>query len=853
MATPFKVFRDNQKILLAIFGVLLMIAFVVMPPLVDTYRPGPSGPQQEDKVLVKLGDEELNSSHVRRLTNKFQTVAIVMGSAIQQSLAMQGTPNPPMPPIPGLVVQQIPQEQGGMMAEVTQVPSEVAVRFHAWAKKADELGVVIDDQAVRDFLRETSGGRLSDLEYNAIITNMVQSGQMAGLNYDYFFEMVRDVLKAQKVQALVIRDGRVITPTAAWVAYRNFNRSISVEMFPVRVADYLDQVGEPTEQQVQELFEKYRYQERNPFANQIGFRQVDKLALAYVKGDIETFLDAAKQEITAEQVQEHYEENKDSFRKPTLPPAEPDAPEQTAPEDMAPANETPADAPEESPVPETEAPADEPEPQSPADDSADQPEAPTDSPAPQSESAPETPAAPEAEAPAEEPATDENPAAEAPATEDSSQRNRSQQTLRLVSFLQEEQAEEAPAEQENPEAEAAPAEQAPMQEPSPEQPQPMEGTPASEAPMDAPAEVAPIEQPAQPEQPMTEAVPTEEPPQEEAPVEYRPLEEVEEQIRTRLAQPIAQQKLNEAIAQIRDRLQAQYEEYRYAREQNQEEAPYDTTAIQQQAEELGLSFGTLPLMDLYTASETDLGETAVYQQFVRDPVQMFRQENRSLIAEAFQSNAPLYQPRIFPGTSTDPMVLQLAPPDVQYLYWKTEQQEGYLPELEDVRDEVVETWKEQEATKLAKAEAEKLAQQIDSSEALNQAATQAGKDVFVEQNITYFNQLSQQNLTLGEIPSIEKISQRTMEALFSTPVGESTVAPNADETVFYVSFVTEETQTPEELRDQLLTAIQGQLPLSVISYASQEENVVGMSILQDFFDPTHIQWQVNPAELDSEL
>ena len=163
MATPFKVFRDNQKILLAIFGVLLMIAFVVMPPLVDTYRPGPSGPQQEDKVLVKLGDEELNSSHVRRLTNKFQTVAIVMGSAIQQSLAMQGTPNPPMPPIPGLVVQQIPQEQGGMMAEVTQVPSEVAVRFHAWAKKADELGVVIDDQAVRDFLRETSGSTTPSL------------------------------------------------------------------------------------------------------------------------------------------------------------------------------------------------------------------------------------------------------------------------------------------------------------------------------------------------------------------------------------------------------------------------------------------------------------------------------------------------------------------------------------------------------------------------------------------------------------------------------------------------------------------------------------------------------------------
>ena len=292
MATPFKVFRDNQKILLAIFGVLLMVAFVVMPPLVDSYRPEQPAERQANRVVVVVGDKELTENEVMVITTKFDLVARVVGNAIQQAITLQGTPQPPMPPIPGLQVQP-PTAQTPMQPVYTPVPPEVAVRFHAWAKKADELNLVVDDQTVRDFLRETVGGRLSDYDYAGMIDLMREGNPNFRLTYDTFFEMVRDVLKAQKVQALFIRDGRVVTPTGAWVAYRNLNRTLSAELFPVKASDYLEQVGQPTEEQIRELFNKYRHQPSNPIANQIGFRQMDKLALAYVKGDVNTFVEKA--------------------------------------------------------------------------------------------------------------------------------------------------------------------------------------------------------------------------------------------------------------------------------------------------------------------------------------------------------------------------------------------------------------------------------------------------------------------------------------------------------------------------------------------------------------------------------
>jgi len=875
MATPFKVFRDNMKISMVILIGLSMVAFVILPPLLQFGFFSQQTEQQEGEVVVVVDDEELHRQEVENLVNKYDIVARVMAEAIGRSLILQGSPKTPMPPIPGVrMVQGNQQNPGG--PQFQPVGAEEAVLYYAWVKKAEELGMVVDDEAVREFMRETSGGRLSDYDYNAILSQ-VTGGEGRGLNYDYFFEMLREVLTAQKLQALVFRDGRVVTPSSAWVAYRNMNRTISTEMFPISAKDFMDQVGSPSSAQVEELFNKYKHQPANPAANQIGFMQMDKLSLAYVKGDIEEFVEAAKAEITDEEVAQYYEENKDSFRKPQLPSAEADAPagnENAAPMTEEPANEPAADG-DAAPMEETTEPSDQ---EQPAEEMKKE-DAPSEEPKEEtpSESTDEKQPAKEKPSedddseddgseddgseeggseeggsekqPADEQPASEEPAessseseSEEPAAEDSSQ-NGMQRKVQLVSFLQEEDGESSDSEeqpaQEKP-MEDAPAEDAPMD-------QPAEDTPMSDAPMnDAPMNDSPMA-----DAPMSET-PMQQNPMDQGTVEYKPLAEVQKDIRENLAQPIAQKQMDEAIAEIRGVLQAKYEEWRYL-ETPSKESPYNTDEIERLATSLGLSFGAMPLMDYYAASQSALAQQAVHTDYTFDQQSGLRTINRSLVAEAFQAQSPLFQPRLFPGASQSSMMFrQNIQAEVQYVYWKTEMKEGYAPELEDVRGQVVEAWKQQEAEKLAEEAAEKLAEQIKSKEDLNKAATERKAEVIVAENITYFNQLSSgQGLSLGTIPGIEDVGQMTMEALFSTPVGESTVAPNAREDVYYVSFVTSEAESMEQLRENMLAAIQGTLPASVSQYASQEENMVTRAILLDFFDPKRIDWKIDPMDLES--
>ncbi|MFN3149767.1 hypothetical protein [Bremerella sp.] len=847
MATPFKVFRDNQKILMVVFGALLMVAFVVLPPILQFGFFSQQTANERGDVVVVVDDEELYRPDIDNLVNKYDIVARVMAEAIGQSLILQGSPKAPMPPIPGLRIMPASQQNPGG-PQFQPVGAEEAVLFYAWVKKAEELGMVVDDESVREFMRESSGGRLSDYDYNAILTTVTGGQGGPGLNYDYFFEMLREVLTAQKLQALVFRDGRVVTPSSAWVAYRNMNRTISTEMFPVSSKDFMDKVGSPSAAQMEELFNKYKHQPANPAMNQIGFMQMDKISLAYVKGDINNFVEAAKAEITDEQIAQYYEENKDSFRKPTLPSAEPEAPgspnepagtedaapmteEKPATEDAKPMEESTEPASEEKPAEEMkkeEAPAEEPKEEAKPEPSAE--EKPADEKPAEDKPSEEKPAEekPAEETPAEEPAKEE------PAAEESSL-NSTNSNIQLVSFLQEEgEGEEKPASEEKP------AEQAPMEDAKPED------KPAEEAPMETPATDAPATETPAADAPATEA------PMDQPPVEYKPLAEVQDQIRTRLAQPIAQKQMSEALAEIRGVLQAKYEEFRYL-ETKSTKSPYDTDEIERLATSMGLSFGAMPLMDFYEASQSALAQEAIHVDYTFDQASGLRTINRSMVAEAFQTNSPLFQPRLFPGASQSSMMFrQNIQAEVQYVYWKTEMKDGYAPKLDDVKDQVVAAWKQQEAGKLAKEAAQKLAEQIKSKEDLNKAATEQKAEVIVAENITYFNQLSGgQGLSLGTIPGIDDVSQMTMEALFSTPVDGTTVAPNLGEDVYYVAIVTAEAETSEQLRDNMMAAIQGTLPASVSQYASQEENLVTRAILLDFFDPKRIDWKIDPMDLES--
>ncbi|UUO04828.1 hypothetical protein M4951_15695 [Blastopirellula sp. J2-11] len=809
MRNPFHFFRKNQKALLAVFGVLLMIVFTV-GGVVSQFFPQRAAYEAADKVVVKIDGQPLTKPEIDRLNQDATLVSLVTGMAMARTQEAGGFPNPPAPPISGLRYQPPsgPNSPGGPVRE--EVSTQAVISDHLFSLEGERLGVAISDDMVREFMTSVTGGVISDVQY-AELLNQAQ-GADGRVSYDQMFEMFRRTLLVQKTKRLLLEGVSTATPASAWVNYRNLNRTIDVQLYPVNTADYLAKVTQkPTEAELKKLFNQYRDQIRNPGTGEPGFLQLDKAAVGFVKADYEKFLEAELAKITDEQIAADYEKNKDSsYRKPVADPAA----------------ETPLGVPATEPAMEEKPAATEPMTTEPAVDK------PAAEPAKMEEPAKEAPAVekpmtetpPATEKPAEEKSapeapTEEKPADEKPATEESSLLGRGSEAM-LVAFQEEETTEGDKPAEEKPATEKPADDAAPTAEPMKE----------------APAEMKPMEDAAAPKD---ETKPTDEPSMEEAPVEYRPLEEVKDQIKASLARPLAQAAVKDALQKVSDILQREYDDYFYADEQ--QGTPFDDLDLKKLAQENGVEYGEMPMMDYIAAMESPYGEIT-HAEFSYNPQQGGLQRNdRRFVDFIFGNKSPLYRPQEFPGASSSSMFSM--PADQQFVFWKTAESKGFLPTFDQVRDQVVEAWKLQQAAKLAEAEAEKIAASAQGDAPLNEVVPV--KDaVLVADNITYYQEIRQPGqYNPAQIPGVEKTGLKTLDKIFSTPVGATVVVPNADETVWYVARVTGERKTEAELRDQLKSEMNGDFPFSVAYLEGMRSQVRWNQVQEDLFERFNVEWQ----------
>ncbi|MEX2356890.1 MAG: hypothetical protein WEE51_01095, partial [Pirellulaceae bacterium] len=300
MRNPFYFFRKYQKILLAIFGVMLMIAFTVGSAMMQ-FVPQPGVGEEQDRVVAKVGDEEIRERRLSAMRGNFTLAMNVIAEAMRNTYLLQGQPNPPIPPLPGIGYQPA-GEQMPPQIQVQPINSAAMIQIYAAIQEAKRMGIVVDDEAVRHFLSHTTGDRLTQYDYNAILEDF-QRGDRGGLTYDNFFELVRDALTYQKLVALFEPRSVMATPASAWVAQRDLNRVVTAEMVPLSVEPFKEKVPAPSEAELRKYFAKYRYDYPSPDIARPGFMESRKVAVQYVKGNIEDFLEREMAEVTAAEIQ----------------------------------------------------------------------------------------------------------------------------------------------------------------------------------------------------------------------------------------------------------------------------------------------------------------------------------------------------------------------------------------------------------------------------------------------------------------------------------------------------------------------------------------------------------------------
>ncbi|WP_339909049.1 hypothetical protein [Symmachiella dynata] len=816
MKSPFALIRKYQKTLMVALTLLAVFAFVIA----DSLSRSMQGPSLQDKVVVKTSAGDLNKSDIdalvrqRQLANRFiqraATVCEIDFRQIQQMFFRHG---------PGDDIQK-------------------DVLFgYLLTQKADEIGITVADSTVQDFIRQFTDGKLSTNDFRDIVSEM-------HVSQNDIFNALRGELRSRTAREL-LSPRAPLAPEQYWDIYKKLQVDQVMEISPVIVEDFVKEVPEPSDADLQKWFDTYKddfaVTSREDFSP--GFKQPRKVELQYLTlrfADVRKQIEESKS-VTDEDIVAYYEANKDiqyvidptptldgdspfSFdgEGPTLDA--PEAPKTDKPATDAPKTEEPKTDESKADEPKTEEPkAEEPKTEEPK---AEESEKPAEGPALKTDDA-ETPAAKEATPPAADDAKPEEtkpeePAAEEPAAEEKSDDQSSLlpsggtgsslgTLVALTAFAQdasdEEPAAEEPAAEEpaadEPVAEATPEEQPAAKDDEPKQAEPAQ-EPAAEttepklpAPADEPAKADPAEGDPAPEG-------TDEP-ETKPELKYRELDqELKNEIRTELENERTRTELNRLAKEIVEQMEDLVDlhlpntdpeesfddddfENQKTREELQAETEKNAAAEAPKAAEslkkLGKKFNAAyASTGLVSAQELfDMGRNEDGEASIEDSIGDSRQAGGVVLPG---------QPR----TSTIQLAfssqLLYGPYDVEgtinsdrFLFWKVQDRADHVPaSLADVRDEVLKSWKLAKARELAEAHAKSLAESVGNKE----LAKALPEGTPVGETISFAWLYQPENVNPS--PMARRPPPTISEVSFEAPIADQTRVTVADETFMKTVF-----------------------------------------------------------------
>ncbi len=819
MASPFKKFRKHQKELLIVFGILAIISFVAAPLItgITDFFAGGSSPMsgEDDEVVVEWKHGKIKESELVRMRYQHYDTYRFCTALAKHAQDNDGSPKAPLP-----------------MAATTD---EALIRTMVLAKKAEDMGIVITDETIFFYLKQLCDDTVkSDAQFDKIRKDSTGSR----LPHKVLMAQLRTELLARAMMMMGGSGLDAITPGESYEYYNRVSRRVRVEALPIAVLDYMSKVEKPTESQLQQLYEEGKNRYPDPNSPDPGFKRRLKRSFGYFKANFEDFETLEMAKVTPEEVKKYYDEHKEEFRELDLPgedevesndktgasntDAAGQKPDETQPSDPTEPQPEKSSGDDSAPPPPAEKnDAKEDATAKPADDSMD---ASDEKPAPESK---------ESSDEATEPAGDSQSNSEGNDVGD-----KVDGANQLIAFLDDDatsaddESEKATDPQPPAPSEDADTEDAPVESTQPKQPAGVE-----------PAEDSAEDQ-ATPKEPTTstpdaneEDAETTEVKKAEKPANYKPLEKVEEEIRRKLVRDSARDAMNEALDSARDRIRGYSQSYKIWKVESKNDPnskPPAEPNWNQVASELHLIYSKTKLLDELAIQQTQLGEAASWT-FAGGQVQQI-----TFADIAYQEDVPNFQPyRIRAGGFED----------AEFVFWKTDEKEAYVPELKDIRPEVERAWKQREAFKLAKKEAEQRA--AESKKKGGSLVEAFGEDAVRETN--QFSWLSPGggsiamgggNLQVSTVIGVDRPGEEFMRDVFALDHGEVGVATNQPQTYVYVVRIAEESQPEQLRRDGFFMA--GRTSQAVNMIAFQQRGELAQKWVENVEKQMGVKWIREP-------
>ena len=344
MKSPFAVFRKHQKMAMVILLLLVMIAFTVGGTLMRMSSGEMSGSMVTlllacigAAVLAVVGMQKGKASSYAmagaiigaviglaqsRISSPGEAVQISIGDLSRQEL-IELVKNRQLA---NRIVQTVyfattepnpfrtPPSFGFRDSRSREDLERDVVLGHLLRHEADQIGISVSDTAVNTFFKQVTGNKITRESLRKVRTDL-------RLSETAMYDAIRNELKAQ-IAMQMATPKTLSTPEEYWQIYRQLHVTQELEVSAVPVDSFTAEVSAPTDEEISVFFEDHKY----VFPNQIGpgdpgFRQPQKVRFAYLEIDRQTVEDKVLLEkpVTDEEIQKHYEDQKETYRNHPMP------------------------------------------------------------------------------------------------------------------------------------------------------------------------------------------------------------------------------------------------------------------------------------------------------------------------------------------------------------------------------------------------------------------------------------------------------------------------------------------------------------------------------------------------------
>ncbi|MEI6505157.1 MAG: hypothetical protein WCO90_04660 [Planctomycetota bacterium] len=285
MAGSFGIFRQYEKTALAGLAIMAMLAFFVLPPILQMG----AGAGGSDPLVVAWTGGGLRESGLQRAV----IMRKVMNQFLVETMAAAG--------------------QDPSRMRLTDDEKDV-VDTLLLAKEAEANGIVVSNTAINQFLSEWTNDLVRPDQFDEIVSRI--GGRMGILQQDVF-EALRTVLMARRMETLLL--GGVgfegTTPGMRWDYYRRLEQGATIEAVPVVVETFIDKLPEPSEATLRSFYDSYKDDLPAARSAEPGFRQPHRVRYEFLVAKAGVFRDEEEKKITAEQIKAFYEDRKAALYK----------------------------------------------------------------------------------------------------------------------------------------------------------------------------------------------------------------------------------------------------------------------------------------------------------------------------------------------------------------------------------------------------------------------------------------------------------------------------------------------------------------------------------------------------------